>query len=77
LFHLDLYRLETLGQIHGAGVDEYLQPEGVAVIEWAERMFGGERKAESGKRETGNIRFVHIEVVDDNTRCITYEDTGA
>ena len=77
LFHLDLYRLETLEQIHGAGVDEYLQPDGVAVIEWAERMFGEKRKAESGKRETTSPRFVTIEVVDDNTRRITYEDTGA
>ena len=77
LFHLDLYRLETMEQIHGAGVDEYLQPDGVAVIEWAERMIGERRKAESGKRETSNTRFVTIEVVDDNTRRITYEDSGA
>src|SRR5689334_15642900 len=37
LFHLDLYRLETLEQIISAGLEEYLQPDGVAVIEWAER----------------------------------------
>ena len=40
LFHLDLYRLETLEQIHAAGLEEYLQPAGLAVIEWAERWFG-------------------------------------
>ena len=79
LFHLDLYRLETLEQIHGAGVDEYLQPDGVAVIEWAERMLGEKRKAESGHAETGNTptRFVTIEIMDDTTRRITYEDSGA
>jgi tRNA threonylcarbamoyladenosine biosynthesis protein TsaE len=77
LFHLDLYRLETLEQVHSAGVDEYLQPDGVAVIEWAERMFGEKRNVERGRRETGNTRFVHIEVVDDTTRRITYEDSGA
>jgi tRNA threonylcarbamoyladenosine biosynthesis protein TsaE len=75
LFHLDLYRLETPEQIHGAGVDEYLQPDGVAVIEWAERLIGEKRKAESGKSEN-IIRRVNIEVVDDNTRRITYEDSG-
>src|SRR5215471_18900085 len=32
LFHLDLYRLETKEAIHRAGMDEYLQPDGVAVI---------------------------------------------
>jgi tRNA threonylcarbamoyladenosine biosynthesis protein TsaE len=73
LFHLDLYRLETLDQIHGAGVDEYLEPDGVAVIEWAERML--ERGARNA--EHGIIRRVNIEVVDDNTRRIDYEDTGA
>src|SRR5271170_1059130 len=34
LFHLDLYRLETPGQILSAGVEDYLTPEGVTVIEW-------------------------------------------
>ena len=72
LFHLDLYRLETPEQIHVAGVDEYLQPDGVAVIEWAERMF--ERRARNP--EPGAIRRVKMEVVDDHTRRITYEDSG-
>jgi len=39
LFHLDLYRLETYEQILAAGLEEYLQPEGVTVIEWADRWF--------------------------------------
>jgi tRNA threonylcarbamoyladenosine biosynthesis protein TsaE len=41
LAHLDLYRLDTRDQIIGAGLEEYLEPEGVAVIEWAERWFEG------------------------------------
>jgi tRNA threonylcarbamoyladenosine biosynthesis protein TsaE len=79
LFHLDLYRLETMAQIHGAGVDEYLQPDGVAVIEWAERLFQrGTRNAERGtEAATRNTRFVTIEIVDEHTRRIVYEDTGA
>jgi tRNA threonylcarbamoyladenosine biosynthesis protein TsaE len=79
LFHLDLYRLETAEQIHSAGVDEYLQPDGVAVIEWAERLF--ERGMRSAERGTGHpacvLRLVTIEVLDENTRRIVYEDTGA
>src|SRR5580692_6203901 len=39
LFHLDLYRLETPGQILWAGIEEFLKPEGVTVIEWAERIY--------------------------------------
>src|SRR5436853_6837122 len=37
LFHLDLYRLETPHQILSAGIEEFLRPDGVCVIEWAER----------------------------------------
>ena len=39
LFHLDFYRLETPGQIITAGLEEFLQPDGVTVIEWAERIY--------------------------------------
>ena len=38
LFHLDLYRLDTLEQILAAGLEEFLRPDGVAVIEWVERL---------------------------------------
>jgi tRNA threonylcarbamoyladenosine biosynthesis protein TsaE len=37
LFHLDLYRLDTLAQIIGAGLEEFLRPDGVTVIEWVEK----------------------------------------
>lgn len=79
LFHLDLYRLETPAQIHGAGVDEYLQPEGVAVIEWAERMLGEHSPCNaqlSMSKPEPHFCRVRIEIVDDNTRRITYEDPG-
>src|SRR5271165_2612051 len=39
LFHVDLYRLETAGQIAGAGLEEYFRPAGVSVIEWVEKAF--------------------------------------
>lgn len=73
LFHLDLYRLETRGQILGAGLEEFLQPDGVAVIEWAERWFGKER---STPNEAANVRRVSIEILGETERRITYEDSG-
>ena len=51
LFHLDLYRLETPAQILSAGIEEFLSPDGVAVIEWAERLEDGKWKMEDGKME--------------------------
>jgi len=73
LFHLDLYRLETPEQILSAGIDEYLSPDGVSVIEWAERL-----KAESGKRKAENSMLeVRIEIISELERKIIYDDFGA
>jgi tRNA threonylcarbamoyladenosine biosynthesis protein TsaE len=42
LFHLDLYRLDTRGDIITAGLEQYLdKPAGVAVVEWIERWLEG------------------------------------
>jgi tRNA threonylcarbamoyladenosine biosynthesis protein TsaE len=71
LFHLDLYRLETREQILAAGLEEYVTPHGVTVIEWAERWFGNERIANA------QVRWVKIETLSETERRITYEDIGA
>lgn len=74
LFHLDLYRLETPGQIIAAGLEEYLQPDGVAVIEWSERWFGSEH---STSKTCACVRRVEFEILGETERRITYEDFGA
>ena len=79
LFHLDLYRLETREQIITAGLEEYLQPDGVAVIEWSERWFGNEQPPKCDSQTSNaekNVRRVHIEVLNERERRITYEDFG-
>jgi tRNA threonylcarbamoyladenosine biosynthesis protein TsaE len=83
LFHLDLYRLDNREQIISAGLDEYLCPKGVAVIEWAERWFSEKPQC----TQAGSIlrrdlaipcmRWVEIDVVSESERRITYEDFGA
>jgi tRNA threonylcarbamoyladenosine biosynthesis protein TsaE len=81
LYHLDLYRLETPEQIHGAGIGEFLQPDGVAVIEWAERLFGGEHSTSDFQRPTSKdrsrVRFATLECLSETERRITYDDSGA
>jgi len=72
LFHLDLYRLETRGQIVSAGLEEFLQPDGVAVIEWAERLEDGR-----GKMDDGKIIKAKIEIIGESERKIIYDDFGA
>ena len=75
LFHLDLYRLETPEQILSAGIEEYLQPDGVSVVEWAERMEGlGSGVPGLGKRLTTHFRNVRIEIISEAERKIIYDD---
>ena len=70
LFHLDLYRLETPEQIHRAGLEEYWQPDGVAVIEWADKVTHDEWRMT-------NFRTVRIVILGETERRIVYEDAGA
>jgi tRNA threonylcarbamoyladenosine biosynthesis protein TsaE len=90
LFHLDLYRLDTPEQVQAAGLEEYLYPGGVTVIEWAERWFGEkphglmpesrEQAGHSPARAVPNlrsIRWVEIEITCESGRCISYEDFSA
>jgi tRNA threonylcarbamoyladenosine biosynthesis protein TsaE len=87
LFHLDLYRLENRDQVFGAGLEPYFSPDGVAVIEWAERWFGtkpaGQARVNPGHQQVRpanarqKIRWVEFEIPSESKRRITYEDISA
>ena len=70
LFHLDLYRLETRAQILSAGIVEFLSPDGVAVIEWAERIC-------DLRFAICDLKKVRIEIDGESERKIIYDDFGA
>ncbi len=38
LYHFDLYRIESVNDINAIGYEEFLYGDGVAMIEWAERL---------------------------------------
>jgi tRNA threonylcarbamoyladenosine biosynthesis protein TsaE len=38
LYHLDLYRLRSEEDAWEIGIEDYLSPEGITVIEWADRI---------------------------------------
>ena len=76
-YHVDLYRLDTPDQILAAGLEEYFHPDGVSVIEWAERWLGGTGDLKSQFQNSGlRLRQVNIETISENERRITYEDFG-
>jgi tRNA threonylcarbamoyladenosine biosynthesis protein TsaE len=65
VYHIDFYRLDEHAQIIGAGLAEYLEPDGVAVIEWCDRWKGEWPK---------NFRRFHFENLEENQRRISYDD---
>lgn len=77
LFHLDLYRLENDEQIRAAGLEEYLVPDGVTVIEWADRWSELQEVPVGAPGGPALLRRARIEVLSDTERQITYEDSGA
>lgn len=82
LYHLDLYRLETPQQIVAAGLEEYLQPAGVTVIEWAERWFrepniGHENDPPSDMDAPSRLRWVRFDTMSETERRISYDAPGA
>ncbi len=37
VFHLDLYRVKSISEVAALGIDEYMEDDGVTIIEWAEK----------------------------------------
>jgi len=62
-YHMDLYRLNDPGELESIGFDEYIDSDGVTVIEWAERA-GDELPAECFS--------IYISTVDENSREIGF-----
>ena len=63
LFHIDLYRLEEEDEVLGIGLDEYLDGDGVTVIEWADKFAALMPKG---------VRWVRFKVLEGDEREITY-----
>jgi len=65
LFHLDFYRLDTTEQIIAAGLEEYLAPDGVAVIEWWDRWQGP---------IPPDVRILGFQLLNETERRVIYDD---
>jgi tRNA threonylcarbamoyladenosine biosynthesis protein TsaE len=67
LVHVDVYRLDTLGEIADLGLAEEIEDGGVALVEW------GDVAVDALGTEWLSVRF---EIVDDERRRITLLGTG-
>lgn len=66
LYHFDLYRLEHVDELIEMGMDEFLPGQGVAVVEWAERL---------SARETPTLS-IHFEHAGEGLRQLTFVAGG-
>lgn len=76
MYHLDLYRLETLEDIVGAGLDEYLrETDGVVVVEWATRWFDQADQCSWDGKDL-SLRRVLLKTISEDERVISHEIVG-
>lgn len=68
VYHIDLYRLQHLEEIIDLGLEEYLEGDGICVIEWADRM---------GRLLPQNCIHVRITGADEFTRTIEVDVVSA
>jgi tRNA threonylcarbamoyladenosine biosynthesis protein TsaE len=70
LFHLDLYRLDSIEQIAAAGLEVYLPPaNAVTIVEWFDRL-GAEVRLP-------HLHRIAITLTSENERELTYDDSRA
>lgn len=62
LVHADLYRLENVDAVLDIGMEEYMESDGVTVIEWAEKI---------EPVLPGRVVRVRLETIDESARRIT------
>jgi len=67
LCHIDLYRLDNIGDLEDIGLDELLYDQTVIAIEWAEKL------ADNLLAEHLTMRF---EIIEDDSRRITLIASG-
>lgn len=63
IFHFDLYRIKDPAEFRSIGADEYLNRDGIILIEWAE----------NGQGHIPEKRYnIYFEIVDEHTRRLTF-----
>ncbi|HWQ14432.1 MAG TPA: tRNA (adenosine(37)-N6)-threonylcarbamoyltransferase complex ATPase subunit type 1 TsaE [Roseiflexaceae bacterium] len=67
IYHIDLYRIESPGELAGIGLEDAIGGEGIALIEWAERAQGW---------LPHDHLAVHLQHLSDTKRVLRFVPTG-
>ena len=62
IYHFDLYRLENTSELLEIGWEDYLDMDGICIVEWADKF---------PELMPENIRWLEIKLLDDEKRLIT------
>jgi tRNA threonylcarbamoyladenosine biosynthesis protein TsaE len=71
IFHIDLYRIDSLEEIYSLGLEEILFNQGITIIEWAEKL----RSPKNHKNLILNIQDrieISIEIISESEREFTF-----
>lgn len=68
IYHIDLYRLETWSEIENLGLEEVFSDQGVAIVEWAEKLEPGQNEENSSGFNIGPKIEIRIEFLLDDQR---------
>ena len=71
IYHIDLYRINSLEEIYSLGLEEILFNQGITIIEWAEKL----RSPKNHKNLILNIQDrieINIEIVSESERKFTF-----
>ncbi len=66
-YHFDAYRLSGVEDLETVGFEDYISGEGIAVIEWADRI---------KEALPAECLFVYLEVTDKNNRLLAFKAHG-
>ena len=60
-YHFDFYRLDSAAELPGIGWDDYLDANGVVIVEWADKF---------PEAIPGNARWFHLALTPDGGRTV-------
>ncbi len=68
LIHVDLYRIDTRSDLQDLGLEDLLHSDGVAAIEWAERL---------QQDLPDEHLLIRLKILDDETRSVLIKASGS
>ncbi|MGP0630392.1 tRNA (adenosine(37)-N6)-threonylcarbamoyltransferase complex ATPase subunit type 1 TsaE [Nitrospina sp. 32_T5] len=70
IYHIDLYRIESEGELADLGLEDYLFGEGVTLIEWGEKLFPDQKTDQPPIIPIGHRVDVRLQIEEENDRTL-------